>query len=154
MIAIFSLSVQVYANALKMANEGAGLLKRSKSALFPLNIILFYSGVFYLTQAVSNEPTNLDVRLVRAMALFDFAENNPLAQDTVLEDLEFFLMFRNRYPYSTKVELPLVYFALAYVSGLKKDFARFYYYLDRLRECEEMAKYLSQLKQRFPQLVK
>lgn len=147
----FSIS---FASALRRATEGVDLLKRSRSALFPLNILYYYTGVLYLSQAVSQEPTNLDLRLVRATSLFDFVENNPLAQDTVLEDLEFFLLFREKYPLTTKVDLSLVYYILSYVSALRRDLPRFYYYVERLTERKDSGRFLELLKTRFPQLLK
>lgn len=142
----------LFSNSIEIAQEGASLLAKSKGALFPFNILYYYAGISQLSSAVSKDPTNLDVRLIRSSALFDFVENNPVAQDTVQEDLEFFLMFKDKYKYSTKVNMELVYYMLSYTCALKKDYPKFYYYLDKLTQENPTSRLIEKLKNRFPKL--
>ncbi|MEN3042217.1 MAG: hypothetical protein ABDH59_02790 [Fervidobacterium sp.] len=143
----------VFSNSLEIALEGVSLLKKSKDTLFPLNILFYYVGISQLSNAVSSDPTNLDIRLVRASAIFDFVENNPIAQDIVQEDLEFFLLFKDRYKYSSKISLDVVYYMLCYVYGLKKDYPKMYFYLDKLSKEQQANTFIEKLKLRFPKIV-
>lgn len=140
------------ANSIEIAQEGASLLTKSKGALFPFNILFYYAGISQLSSAVSKDPTNLDIRLLRSSALFDFIENNSVAQDTVQEDLEFFLMFKDKYKYSTKVNMELIYYMLSYTCALKKDYPKFYYYFDKLTQENPASRLIEKLKSRFPKL--
>lgn len=138
-------------NVLEMAIESAALLKKSKAAFFPFNILYYYVGINQLGNAISKDPTNLDLRLIRASTLFDFVDKNPVAQDIVVDDLEFFLIFKDRYQYTSKISTEIVYYILSYVFALKKNHLKAHYYFEKLKSESPSNPFLDKLETRFPQ---
>lgn len=138
------------ANPVSMAIEGASLLKKSKEAFFPLNILYYYVGINQLSNAISKAPTNLDIRLIRATALFDFVEKNTVVQDIIIEDLEFFLLFKDKYQYSSKISIDILYYMLSYIFAIKKNNLKAYYYFEKLQKEVPESSLIQKLENTFP----
>ncbi|UOE96849.1 hypothetical protein NA23_10620 [Fervidobacterium islandicum] len=95
---------------------------------------------------------HLEVRLIRIEAFFKFVESNRVAQDVLIEDGEFLLLFKERVKLDAEVEKKLTYI-LAYTYGLKKDIVKFSFYVDKLRNIKDSKGYLENLEKRFPSMI-
>ncbi|MFN6992304.1 MAG: hypothetical protein ACK4MM_06245 [Fervidobacterium sp.] len=137
-------------NPVSVAIEGASLLKKSREAFFPLNILYYYVGINQLSYAISKDPTNLDIRLIRATALFDFVEKNTIVQDIIIEDLEFFLLFKDKYPYSSKISIDILYYMLSYIFAMKQNNLKAYYYFEKLQKQVPESPLIQKLENTFP----
>ncbi|MGC9771977.1 hypothetical protein SAMN04488510_1242 [Fervidobacterium changbaicum] len=139
-------------SALQLAKEGALTLEKSVGVFFPFNLLFFYVGSQQLASAVQQEPFSLEVRLIRIEAFFKFVESNRVAQDVLIEDGEFLLLFKERVKLDAEVEKKLTYI-LAYTYGLKKDIVKFSFYVDKLRNIKDSKGYLENLEKRFPSMI-
>ncbi len=134
---------------IKEAQEAASLLLKSKGAIFPLNLIYFYSGVDSFNKVVQKYPTNLDVRYIRAKTMFEFKENKYIL-DICRQDLELMLLFLNKKPDFFEDKFSEIYFMLTYVYLLQKDYIKAYLYYEFLLTCPENLTYVQEILKRFP----
>ncbi len=137
---------------IKEAQDAASLLLKSKEAIFPLNLIYFYSGVDSFNKVVQKYPTNLDVRYIRAKTMFEFKENK-YTLDVCRQDLELMLLFLNKNHEFFEGKLSEIYFMLTYVYLVEKDYVKAYLYYELLLLSPKNITYVQEITNRFPDFL-
>jgi len=137
---------------IELAKEGALILDKSASALFPFNILYFYVGSAQLTKAVEQEPFNLDIRIIRLKAFFKFIDTNRLAQDVVIEDGEFLLLLKEKSMMDFETEKQVLYM-ITYAYGTRRNIVKFTFYFEKLSNMKDSKTYIEDLKRKFPNMV-
>ncbi len=148
-VVLVLITAVICSSQIKEAQESASLLLKSKGAIFPLNLIYFYSGVDSFNKVIQKYPTNLDVRYIRAKTMFEFKENK-YALDICRQDLELMLLFLNKNPEFFEGKLSEIYFILTYSYLLQKDYVKAYLYYELLLLSPKNITYVQEILKRFP----
>ncbi len=135
--------------ALDLALDGAQLIDKSKMAWFPFNMLYFYTGLLELSKAVSLEPYNTDIRMLRVSVLFDYIDYGFIAE-MLKSDLEYLLLVRESWDEKLSKKEALIYYMLCNVYASLKDEKMLHLCFEKLSKLEEGGKYIQKLREKFP----
>ncbi len=151
---ILLLALLAFSEAIDVAQKGASLLSESREHWFPLiRLLYFYNGLTELEKAVNLAPTDLNVRLIRVSALFEFRGIDYIRQ-ICKEDLEFLIIYNGKKSRSVFKKFDnIIYYMLCVLSieDRKIDKARLYF--KKLSELEDDSGYIKLLKMSYPQIA-
>ena len=153
-IFILLFGLLVFSEAVDIAQRGASLLLESRKHWFPLlRLLYFYNGLEELEKAVNLAPTDLNVRLIRASALFEFRDIDYIRQ-ICKEDLEFLVIYNGKKSRSVLKKFDnIIYYMLCALSIEDGELDKARFYFEELSKLKDASGYVKLLKISYPQLI-